>query len=227
MRFPPVLCLAALALGAAARAGSIVGTVTARGPAGAEAAAGGGAYESHRYRLAERVDYDHLADFVVYVDQAVNDPALPPPAEVTVTQRNVSFEPHVLPIVVGTTVRWPNKDTIFHNVFSMSDAKPFDLGMYTKDKEKVPELKFDQLGRVDVYCSIHSQMHCIILVLPSAFFARSDAHNHYAIRGLPAGTYWVKAWQERMPARRIAVRVPAAGEVRQDFTLGLNDLPKY
>jgi len=223
MRALAILGFAALA--ASAPAGTLTGTVAARGPAGAEAAASDGAYASHRYRLAERVDYDHLADFVVSIDQAVDDPSAPPPPDLTVTQRNVSFEPHVLPIVVGTTVRWPNKDTIFHNVFSMSDAKPFDLGMYTK--EKVPELKFDQVGRVDVYCSIHSQMHCIILVLPSPFFALSDAHNRYTIRGLPAGTYWVKAWQERVPSRRIRVTVPAEGEVRQDFMLGLNDLPKY
>src|SRR6185312_3611754 len=158
MRALAILGFAALA--ASAPAGTLTGTVAARGPAGAQAAASDGAYASHRYRLAERVDYDHLADFVVSIDQAVDDPSAPPPPDLTVTQRNVSFEPHVLPIVVGTTVRWPNKDTIFHNVFSMSDAKPFDLGMYTK--EKVPELKFDQVGRVDVYCSIHSQMHCII-----------------------------------------------------------------
>jgi plastocyanin len=214
-------------LGAAAlSAGSITGTVAAKGPEGAPAAsASAGEYQSRRYSLAERIDYGHLRDFVVYIDQPVAGGA--PPPEVTITQRDVSFDPSLRPIPVGTKVLWPNKDEIFHNVFSTSDAKPFDLGLYTKD-QRVPELTFDQVGRVDVYCSIHSKMHCIILVLPSRFIAVTDARGRYVLPDVPPGTYKVTAWHDRLPPQSRMVTVPAEGAApKADFILGLGDLPKY
>jgi plastocyanin len=217
-----------LALGvggpAAAFAGTITGTVTAKGPP-VPAPSADGAYASHRYSLAERIDYAHLQDFVVYIDQAVGGDG--PSAEgATVTQHDVGFEPHVLPIMVGTKVRWPNRDTIFHNVFSMSEIKPFDLGLYLQDQ--VPEIVFDKVGRVDVYCSIHAKMHCIILVLPSRYFAKSDANGHYVIRHVPPGTYRVKAWQERVPpSQPKEVAVSADGETLVPFVLGFSDLPSH
>jgi hypothetical protein len=140
------------------------------------------------------------------------------------TQKDANFEPHVLPIAVGTTVRWPNEDDIYHNVFSMSDAKEFDLGYYKK--EKSPDLTFDKVGRVDVFCAIHSKMHCIVLVLPNAFFSAADSKGRYQIKNLPAGTYRIRAWHERLPSKLATVTVPAEGEVTLDFTLGLDGLPK-
>jgi plastocyanin len=174
------LCL--LIPGAAPAPGAaITGIVTAKGPALAAATSGGDSYSGLRYKFADRVDYDHLKDFVIYIDQAVADSAPGSAAPVaTVTQRNASFEPHVMPIAVGSKIRWPNADDIFHNVFSMSEAKAFDLGLYLD--EKVPVITFDQVGQVDVFCSIHSKLHCIILVLPSRFFAMADAHGRYLIR---------------------------------------------
>jgi plastocyanin len=204
-------------------AGSITGTVSAKGPVGAPAASGGGEYQSHRFSLAEKIDYEHLQDFVVYIDQAVDGEA---GAKATITQRNVSFDPPLLAIPVGTKVLWPNKDEIFHNVFSMSDAKSFDLGLYTKD-QKVPEITFDQPGRVDVYCSIHAKMHCIILVLPSRFIAKPDARGRFALTEVPPGTYKVTAWHDRLPPQSRTVTVSADGAAKVDFVLGLANLPKY
>lgn len=210
-------------------AGAIVGTVKALAPTGGgeAAGAGGGAYESRRYRYVEKLDYERMRDFVVYIDQPTTDfPARATEAQaVKTTQKDANFEPHVLPVVVGSTVRWPNEDDIFHNVFSMSDAQPFDLGYYKK--EKVPEVRFDRLGRVDVFCAIHPKMHCIILVLPNPFFAAADEKGRFAIRNLPAGTYKVRAWHERMPSQVKEVVVPAEGEVKVDFALGFGALPKY
>ena len=120
-------------------------------------------------------------------------------------------------------LKWPNKDDIYHNVFSMSDKKEFNLGLY--GKEKTPLIVFDQVGRVDVFCSIHTKMHCIILVLPSAYFSMADARGRYVIKDVPAGTYRIKAWQERMPPLVKEVVVPAEGEVKLDFVLGLSELP--
>ena len=210
-------------------AGSIVGTVRAVAPApGSEQAGGGGggAYDSRRYRYVEKLDYDRVRDFVVYIDQPLSDFAATAETQtVKTTQKDANFEPHVLPVVVGSTVRWPNEDDIYHNVFSMSDAKEFDLQYYKK--EKVPEVLFDRVGRVDVFCAIHPKMHCIILVVPNPFFAMADEKGRFAIKKLPAGTYKVRAWHERIPSQTREVVVPAEGEVKVEFTLGFGTLPKY
>jgi plastocyanin len=212
-----------VAAGASAgQAGSIGGTVRGVPPEGAApAGAGGGAYDSRRYKYVEKIDYEALRDFVVYIDQPMHEVLTAAQREqvVKTTQKDANFEPHVLPVVVGTTVRWPNEDDIFHNVFSMSDAKEFDLGYYKKDK--VPEVVFDRVGRVDVFCAIHSKMHCIVLVLPNPFFAKADDRGRFTIKDLPAGTYKVKAWHERLPAQTREVVVPAQGEVRVEFRLGV------
>lgn len=218
-----------LIVSALARAGTISGTVRATPPAGAPPEAGAGAddaYASRRYKYAERIDYEHLRDFVVYIDQAVSGaPVTPIEQTVTTTQKDANFEPHVLAVAVGTSVLWPNEDDIFHNVFSMSDAKEFDLGYYKK--ERVPRVTFDKVGRIDVYCAIHTKMHCVILVVPNRFFAMADAKGRFTIRDLPAGRYTVRAWHERLPSRAQEVVVPAEGVVGADFTLGPGGLPKY
>jgi plastocyanin len=216
-----------VALAASARAGDIVGTVRAAAPAGNPSSADGGdAYASRRYKFVEKIDYDHLRDFVIYVDQDVPGSATPLEEKVVTTRQiDANFDPHILPVAVGTTVKWPNEDDIYHNVYSMSDAKEFDLGNYKK--EKVPKVTFDHVGRIDVFCAIHSRMHCIILVVPNKFFTMSDPHGRFALRGLPAGTYKVKAWHERLPARTLEVKVPAEGEARVDFVLSVGELPKY
>lgn len=205
-------------------AGTLTGVVTARGPRTPENG-GGDSYGSLRYKFAERIDYDRLRDFVVYIDQPVATAMPPASTPAVVVQRNVDFAPHVTPICVGGRVVWPNRDQIYHNVFSMSEVKPFDLGLRT-DKDRPAEVLFDRVGRVDVFCSIHSAMHCIILVLPSPFFAKVNARGRYTLSGVPAGTYRVTAWHDRLPPRSLQVTVPAEGTVEQDFTLGLFDLPK-
>jgi len=208
-------------------AGTITGIVKAQGaPPNENAGGSSGSYQSRRYKFAEKVDYDRLTDFVVYLDEPLANvtPADTKSVAIT-TQRNAIFDPHVLPIAVGTSVKWPNEDEIYHNVFSMSDAKQFDLGLY--HQEKVPVLIFDKVGRIDVFCAIHSQMHCIILVVPNPFFTKVDANQKFVIKNVPAGTYKLRAWHERLPSVTQEVTVPATGEVRVDLTLGLTTLPKY
>jgi plastocyanin len=203
-------------------AGTITGTVRGQGPT--VPAEGSSGYQSRRYRLAEKVDYDRLTDFVIYVDEPKLASPNPTTSAIT-TQKNAVFDPHVLAVEVGTSVKWPNKDDIYHNVFSMSEPKPFDLGLYHQERE--PVIKFENTGRVDVFCSIHSQMHCIILVLPNRFFAKVDANQKFTIKDVPAGTYKVRAWHERLPASVKEVVVPEHGEVKVDFVLALGDLPKF
>lgn len=222
--FRPLLFLSAFALAAlSCAAGTITGTVTARAPEVPESGGGAGnAYSSRRYKFAEKIDYDALRDFVINIEELVAPQAGPAPK--TIVQKEVTFEPHVLPIVVGTTIRWPNEDDIFHNVFSMTETQNFDLKFYKK--EKVPEVRFDRLGRVDVFCAIHSNMHCIILVLPNPYFAVADGQRRYMIKDVPAGTYRLRAWHERLPQQVKEIVVPADGEVKVNFVLGVAELPK-
>jgi plastocyanin len=213
------------------RAGTIVGTVRGRGKTGAQDEAAGGAYASRQYKFAERVNYDDLRDFVVYIDGPMGtNMAVPPsqPAVISsthVTQKGAMFSPHVLPIVVGTTVRWPNNDQIFHNVFSMSETTNFDLGLYKGDPQD-KRITFNKAGRADVFCSIHANMHCIVLVLENPYFCLVDDRNHYSISNVPPGKYKLKAWHERMPPQTKEITVPENGEVKVDFVLGFDNLPK-
>jgi len=215
---------------ACAKAGTIVGHVHAEGKAGAEANCGpAGNYESHALKFATRVDYSAMQDFVVYIEgpvAATNTAAKTVQVDTRreVNQRHAMFDPHILPVVVGTTVKWPNNDDIFHNVFSYSEAKPFDLDLYKKPTVK--QVTFDKPGRVDVFCSIHSSMSCVVLVLENPFFTKTDSRGSYSIRNVPAGTYKLKAWHERLPAKVQQIVVPADGEVKADFTLGISGLPK-
>jgi plastocyanin len=201
--------------------GTITGLVRAKGRPETEQDKDG-KYDSRKFKFAEKVNYDELRDFVVYIDQPrAEKSATPPPTRDIVTQKDATFSPHVLAIPVGTTVKWPNQDDIFHNAFSISDTKQFDLGLYKKGDKAEPQT-FDKVGRVDVFCSIHKDMHCIILVLESPHFAATDNKNHYSITNVPAGTYRLKAWHERLPSVAKEVVVPAEGEVKVDFVLGFS-----
>jgi plastocyanin len=205
--------------------GTIIGVVSARGPEPAEAGQGG-KYDSRKYKFVEKINYAEIKDFIVYIDQPVtNAPVTAPKTLQVITQQDAIFRPRLLPVVVGTTVEWPNKDDIFHNVFSMSESNPFDLGLY-KDPE-LKKVKFENPGRVDVFCSIHSQMNCVILVLKSPFFAATDKSGRFKIENVPAGTYPLKAWHERLPFESKEVVVPEKGEIEINFTLGIKGLPKY
>ena len=217
---------------APADAGTITGKVHAEGKAGANKDAQCGKYDSRAFKFAERVNYEEMHDFVVYIEGPVGDhkPIVPAkPLQVVtvkqVSQKKATFNPHVLPVVIGTTVEWPNNDDIYHNVFSYSEAKPFDLDLY-KDPVVKP-VTFDKPGRVDVFCSIHSSMSCVVLVLENPYFATTNDKGVYSIPNVPPGTYKLKAWHERMPAQIKEITVPETGEVKADFTLGITTLPKY
>ena len=225
-----ILFLAATSL-MTLRAGEIRGTVRAEGKAELAGDAAGGKYDSRKYKFVERVNYEELRNFVVYIEGPLtNTPSLSNSlARVDtkrVNQEKANFNPGVLPIMVGTTVEWPNNDDIYHNVFSMSDAKEFDLGLY-KGNPKEKRVTFDKVGRVEVFCSIHANMHCVVLVLENPFYAVSEEAGRYVIRDVPPGTYKLKAWHERLPSQSQEITVPAEGEVKVNFTLGIKNLPKY
>jgi plastocyanin len=207
-------------------AGSISGVVRAKGKEGTDGDAGGGNYSSKKLKFAERIDYDEIRPFVVYIEGKVPGAAIARPLE-TVHQKDAAFIPHVLPVMVGTTVEWPNDDPIFHNVYSKSDAAPFDLGLYKKG-DPPHRYTFEKPGEVDVFCSIHSRMNCIVLVLENPYFSVTDARGRYSITNVPPGNYTLVAWQERLPKETRTIEVTESGELTGiNFTLGPKNLPLH
>ena len=132
-------------------------------------------------------------------------------------QRNETFVPHVLAVTTGTTVDFPNSDTFYHNVFSLSKTQRFDLGRYAAGRSR--SVRFDRPGIVRVFCDIHSHMNAFILVFSHPFFAMTDADGRYRIENVPPGTYNVVAWNEGMSSDPRPATVPDGGIAELDFVL--------
>jgi plastocyanin len=162
---------------------------------------------------------DEWRNIVVYVDRVPAGVGSPPVERAVLRQRDERFSPHVLPIVRGTTVEFPNEDPLFHNVFSLSRAKEFDLGRYPRGASR--SVAFDQTGIVQVFCHIHSDMSAVVLVLDNGYFAVPDSSGRYAIPDLPPGEYTLVAWHERIRPITHRLRVEPGQRARVDFTIPL------
>jgi plastocyanin len=138
-------------------------------------------------------------------------------ARARVDQRNEMFLPNVLAITVGTVVDFPNNDSTYHNVFSLSKTRRFDLGRYAQGRSK--SVRFDRPGVVRVFCDIHSHMSAFIIVFNHPYFATTDAEGRYRIDGIPAGTYNVVAWHDGANRDTRSVTIPQAGSVELDFVV--------
>lgn len=115
------------------------------------------------------------------------------PGTADMIQKDLQFMPALLPIQVGTTVRFPNMDNTFHNVFSYSPAKTFDLGRYRRDEEP-PTRVFNQPGVIQLFCEVHDHMRATILVLDTPFFASVNEEGGFSIANVPPGTYQLVIW---------------------------------
>ncbi len=157
---------------------------------------------------------------VVYLEQAprgaFDDLA---GARARINQINEQFVPRVLAITTGTTVDFPNSDRIYHNVFSLSKPRTFDLGRYAAGSSRA--VRFDRPGIVRVFCDIHSHMSAWVLVFNHPFFATTDDDGRYAIPNVPPGTYTLVVWHETLRGESRRVVVPDdGGAVEVDFSLG-------
>jgi plastocyanin len=139
------------------------------------------------------------------------------PARAVMDQRNETFVPHLLAVTAGTTVDFPNSDRIYHNVFSLSKTRSFDLGRYAVGRSK--SIRFDRPGIVRVFCDIHSHMSAFILVFNHPYFTITDAAGRYRIDGVPPGTYNVIAWNEGLASEPKPIVVAEAGTAELEFTL--------
>ena len=158
-----------------------------------------------------------VTDAVIYVDSlpAGEPSAIPPERRVTLAQKDEAFLPRVVAVAAGTTVDFPNLDPIYHNVFSVSPVKRFDLGKYPRGRSK--PVTFRKPGLVQVYCDIHSQMAAFVLVLPHHGFAQPDAAGRFKLSGLPAGRYILRVWHPDLPPIQRSFDVTPTGSTRVEL----------
>src|SRR5437773_11846006 len=118
-----------------------------------------------------------------------------------VAQKDLAFLPPLLPVQIGTTVEFPNLDDTYHNIFSYSPAKRFDLGRYRPEERPIPSVVFDKPGLVTLRCDIHEHMRGLILVLSTPYFVMSDTAGRFRLDKLPPGRYALKAWIDSRTTR--------------------------
>jgi hypothetical protein len=129
---------------------------------------------------------------VVYLEGSFPKPATPPLQQML--QKDLTFVPLLLPVWTGTRVEFPNLDDTYHDVFSYSAPKRFDLGRYRSDEKPVPSQVFDVPGLVTLRCDIHEHMRGLILVVDTPYFVVTDPEGRFRLNGLPAGRYTLKVW---------------------------------
>lgn len=173
-------------------------------------------HESRRAR-ADRAP-DERRNVVVYLERAPV-PLDHQPTRHAMEQRDGRFVPHVLPVMRGARVAFPNSDPLLHHVYSLSKAASFDLGRFPRGR--VREVDFNTPGLVRVGCHDHSDMAALILVLDNPFFARPDADGRFRIDGVPPGDYTIVAWHERATPARGRLHVEPGRAARVDFHVPL------
>ena len=155
-----------------------------------------------------------LADAVVFLESTEAQRQVQPLAVQEMSQEKKQFVPGVLVLTRGTEVRFPNRDTVRHHVYSFSPAKKFELKLYSGTPAN-PVL-FDQPGVVVLGCNIHDHMVGWIVVLDTPYFAQTQAPGGVVQMGsVPAGSYRLRTWHPRLPvgapALEQALTVPASG----------------
>ena len=158
-----------------------------------------------------------VTDAVIYVE-AVPAGAAPPSHGPTpqLAQRDQSFEPRVVVVAAGGTVDFPNFDPIYHNVFSVSPVRRFDLGKYPRGQSR--SVSFPKPGLVNVFCDIHADMAAFILVVPNAAWARPSADGQFDLTGLPTGHYELHWWHPDFHSGVADVSVAANGDTAFDVS---------
>lgn len=165
------------------------------------------------------------ANFVVFIEG--NDPASSSAlsqARSTVSPAHIShkgqaFSPRVLVVTTGTTIDFKNDDRIYHNAFSLSKSKSFDLGIYPEGTSKF--VTFDEPGLVRVYCNMHPDMISNILVLENPYFFVTSDDGKYHIEDLPGGDFTLRVWAEQADEMERRIAVTSDQALVEDFTAAL------
>jgi hypothetical protein len=167
-----------------------------------------------------RADDHPFANVVLFLEAVPGGRELPRGAP-EMRQLGERFMPHVLPVIAGSTVRFPNDDPIYHNVFSLSRARTFDLGRYARGSSK--DVVFQSAGLVQVFCHIHADMSGYILVLGNPYFVQPEENGQFSLDGVPPGEYRLIAWHERVRPNATIVRVTARGVTLVTVAIPITD----
>ena len=175
---------------------------------------------------------DDRSNVLVFLERVASDgagaPDVPawrnhrdPPA---VSQAGRRFRPRVLPVVRGTKVEFPNDDTLFHNVFSLSKTAPFDLGIYKQGETRA--VRFERTGLVKLYCNIHPEMAASVVVLPGPEFALCDPSGRFALVDVPPGSWTLRVWTEMGGEARVEVEVDGTGVLHVPLEVRETERPR-
>ena len=133
------------------------------------------------------------------------------PKKAFMDQRDMKFIPNVLPVLVGTTVDFPNHDTTWHNVYSKGGAKDFDLGLYAAGETR--STTFERPGVARILCNAHPNMEAFIVVKEHPFFSATDKRGNFRVDGVPLGKYRAQVWHPQLGTRESPVELVRAGQV--------------
>ena len=215
---PLFLALLFSAAAVSAEAGVIRGTVRIHSVVPA-AESGANGYPGRANSLAQTGSLSRgtVDDAVVFVEKlpAGVDSTLTRRPRPKLSQKDQTFTPRVIAVAAGETVDFPNMDPIYHNVFSPSPVKRFDLGKYPRGQSR--SVTFPRPGLVNVFCDIHSNMEAYVLVLPHHAYTRPDEDGRFQLPSLPPGSYVVRAWHPDFREQRREVRIPESGDVTVDL----------
>lgn len=131
--------------------------------------------------------------------------------QIVIDQKELNFIPRVIAVPVRKTVDFPNNDKTFHNVFSTSEAKKFDLGLYPPGQSR--SVNFDKAGVVTIHCNVHPNMEAYVVVKDHPYFAVSDSRGNYTIKDIPLGKYRLEVWHPELGTRSVPVELVRREEV--------------
>ena len=159
------------------------------------------------------------ADAIIYIDKIADKTFAPPKEHPVMDQKNLSFKPHVLPVLVGTAVDFLNSDNVLHNVFSPDQCTgKFNLGSWPQGQKK--SFTFDKPGcAATLLCNVHPEMEGFILAVETPYYGVSEKDGTYKIKDVPAGKYTLKIWHEKLKGKDVPVEVTEKGDVKIDFEI--------
>jgi plastocyanin len=147
-------------------------------------------------------------------------PVSPTAAPAVVAQQGLEFTPYVTPVQVGTHVIFPDRDTVQHQVYSLSKAKRFEIPLYNGEAKVA--ILFDRTGVVTLGCNVHDWMIAYIVVLPTPYFAKTGVAGTAKVTGVPPGRYQLEIWHPRLtPVLTREVTITGGEASPLDFTVAL------
>jgi plastocyanin len=159
------------------------------------------------------------ANAVVYIEKLPDKTFDAPKKHAQIDQKNLKFQPHVLPVLAGTTVDFLNSDDVLHNVFSPEKCtENFNLGSWPKGQTR--SYTFKEAGcQPVILCNVHPEMAAYVVVLSTPYYAVSEKDGGYEIKDVPVGKYTLKIWHEKLKGESQEVTVSASGDVKADFLI--------